>query len=133
MKPYLYHLQLNVSDVKISLPFYRELLGYFDYKIIDESKEHLGMGNGTTDFWIIGVENKFRNKIFHRKYPGINHLAFRVDHKEAVDKFVSEFLQSQSIVTLYNSPRHFPEYQEGYYAVYFEDPDRFKLEVLYIP
>ena len=27
----------------------------------------------------------------------------------------------------------FPEYRPGYYAVFFEDPDRLKLEIVHIP
>ena len=30
-------------------------------------------------------------------------------------------------------PRDFPEYSPGYYAVFFEDPDRLKLEVAHVP
>jgi hypothetical protein len=34
---------------------------------------------------------------------------------------------------LYEGPGEYPEYHRGYYAVYFEDPDRIKLEVAYVP
>jgi len=30
-------------------------------------------------------------------------------------------------------PADHPEYEPGYYAVYFEDPDRIKIEVMYLP
>lgn len=48
MKTHLYHIQLNVSSQ--SLAFYRDLFTYLDYKTIDESAEHIGVSNGTTDF-----------------------------------------------------------------------------------
>lgn len=48
-------------------------------------------------------------------------------HINAID----EFLVTNKIPTLYGTPKLFPEYEEGYYAVFFEDPDRIKLEVAY--
>jgi hypothetical protein len=43
----------------MSGPFYRELLGYFEYRVMMGTADMLGMSNGTTDFWIVqtpGVE-----------------------------------------------------------------------------
>ncbi len=133
MKVSVYHIQLNVSYPKISLPFYKKLFSYLEYKIIDESNEHIGVSNGNTDFWIIATDKKYLDKKFHRKATGLNHISFRVNSKEEVDKFVSDFLNRNKIKTLYDGPKHFPEYSKGYYAVFFEDPDRIKLEIAYIP
>jgi predicted lactoylglutathione lyase len=30
-------------------------------------------------------------------------------------------------------PAHYPEYSEGYYAVFFADPDGLKLEYCHVP
>lgn len=129
----LYHVQMNVSDASRSLPFYKEFFGYLGYRVITESPEHLGVRNGTTDFWLTEADKNHRSKSFHRKATGLNHLAFRVATKQAVNRFVTEFLEPRGIQPLYASPKHFPEYVPGYYAVFFEDPDRIKLEVTHIP
>jgi catechol 2,3-dioxygenase-like lactoylglutathione lyase family enzyme len=50
-----------------------------------------------------------------------------------VDRFRREFLDARGVPTLYGTPRDFPEYSPGYYAVFFEDPDRLKLEVAHVP
>ena len=42
-------------------------------------------------------------------------------------------MRPRRIAPLYDSPREYPEYRPGYYAVFFEDPDRLKLEVTYVP
>lgn len=131
MKTSLYHLQLNVSDSKKTLPFYKNLLSYFEYEVFDESGEHLGASNGTTDLWIIETEKEHKEKVFNRKNTGINHLAFRVNSREQVDEFSKEFLEKNNISRFYDSPKLFPEYTKDYYAVYFEDPDRIKLEVVF--
>ena len=133
MKTYLCHIQLNISDSKKSLPFYKDLLAYFEYEVMDESPEHLGMSNNTTDFWLIETEKEFKKNPFHRKNTGINLLAFRVSSKEDVDRFVNEFIKPRNIPTLYGTPKTFPEYKKDYYAVFFEDLDRIKLEVVYAP
>jgi catechol 2,3-dioxygenase-like lactoylglutathione lyase family enzyme len=130
MKSSLAHIQLNILDANKSLPFYKALFEYFDYKIIDESSEHIGVSNGGTDFWIIQTEDKHKTVGFHRKNTGLNHLAFNVGSRENVDKFCDEFLKSRGITTLYDSPKIFPEYSEDYYAVFFEGPDRIKIEIM---
>ena len=71
------------------------------------------------------------NEDYHRKAPGINHIAFKVSSKDEVDKFTKEFLKPNKVPTLYDTPHLFPEYSKKYYAVYFEDPDRIKLEVAF--
>ncbi len=133
MKTSVYHIQINVSNAKVSLPFYKKLFSYFEYKIIDESEEHIGASNGTTDFWIIQTDKKHLDKKYNRKATGLNHISFKVSSKEDVDKFAREFLKKNKIKPLYDKAKEFPEYKEGYYAVYFEDPDRIKLEVTYVP
>lgn len=131
MKTTLYHLQINISDAKKSIPFYKDLFGYFEYKVIDESDSHLGVSDGTTDFWLIETEESFKRLLFHRKHTGLNHLAFRVAYRSDVDVFVDEFLKPRKIIPLYNSPKEYPEYSENYYAVFFEDPDKIKIEVIF--
>jgi len=133
MEASVYHIQINVSDAKISLPFYKKLFSYFDYKIIDESSEHIGVSNGKTDFWIMQTEKNYLNQKYHRKSTGLNHVSFKVSSKKDVDKFVEEFLGKNKIPSLYKTPKHFSEYAKDYYAVFFEDPDRIKLEVTFIP
>ena len=72
-----------------------------------------------------------RNIKFHRKNTGLNHIAFKVGSKQEVDNFSNNFLSDKKQIILYNSPKEYPEYTEDYYAVFFEDPDRIKLEVMY--
>jgi catechol 2,3-dioxygenase-like lactoylglutathione lyase family enzyme len=129
MKAHLYHTQLNVSDIS----FYRDLLGFLEYRVIDSGADYFGATDGQTDLWIIRTESPHGDLPYHRKAPGLNHLAFAVPRPEDVDCFCREFLAARKIQPLYGSPRLFPEYHPNYYAVYFEDPDRIKLEVVSRP
>lgn len=56
-----------------------------------------------------------------------------VSSREEVDRFHRDFLQRRHVPVLHGGPNEHPEYHKGYYAVYFEDPDRIKLEVTHIP
>jgi len=131
VRAFLYHAQLNVGDGTI--PFYRDLFGYLEYRVITEAPDCLGVSNGTTDFWLFATPRERRGHPFHRKNPGLNHLAFGVRARADVDRFVADFLRPRGVPALYDSPRDYPEYRPGYYAVFFEDPDRLKLEVAHVP
>ena len=127
----LQHIQLNVSNFKKSFEFYKDFLSEFNYKIIISHDFYAGFSNETVDLWLIQTEENHLDKKFHRKATGLNHLAFKVSSKEEVDNFAKDFLKKRKIPTLYNTPKPFPEYNKDYYAVFFEDPDRLKLEVVY--
>ena len=133
MKAWLYHVQVNVGDPAVSLPFYRALLGYLEHRPVHDEAGVAGFSDGRTDLWFIGAAPPHAAARFHRKRAGLNHLAFRVGRREDVDRFAAEFLAPRRIAALYDTPREFPEYAPGYYAVFFEDPDRLKLEVAHVP
>jgi len=133
MKATLYHVQVNVGDPAVSLPFYRALLGQLEYRPVYDEGGVAGFSDGRTDLWLIGTAPPHGGAGFHRKRMGLNHLAFRVGRREDVDRFREEFLHPRGIPTLYGTPREFPEYAADYYAVFFEDPDRVKLEVAHVP
>lgn len=133
MKSKLGHLTFYVSDMDTSYKLYKKLLEYLDYKEIVKQDWGFAFTNGGIDLWFEGVDGKYKKDGYHRKRVGLNHLAFRVNSKENVDKFCKEFLEKNRINTLYGSPKAYPEYDKDYYAAYFEDPDRIKLEVAYYP
>lgn len=133
MKARVYHVQVNVRDAAASLPFWKALLGYLEYRVVHEEAGVAGFSNGTTDLWLMAADVPHRGAGFHRKRAGLNHVAFRVDQRGDVDRFRREFLEPRGLATLYGTPREFPEYAPGYYAVFFEDPDRIKLEVVHLP
>lgn len=133
MKAALYHVQVNVSKAERSFPFYSALLTYFEFRCVHEDARSLGFSNGSADLWLIEAEARHTGFGFHRKRTGLNHLAWRVDSRGAVQRFAREFLERRGLPTLYQTPREFPEYAPGYYAVFFEDPDRLKLEVAHVP
>lgn len=124
------HINLNVSDLEISRIFYDKLLTFLGFKKVGDEIDAAGWSNGSNGFWINQTEEAYQNN-FHRKNVGVNHIAFRATSREAVDHFYNKFLLKNETPILYEKPKEYPEYRDDYYAVYFEDPDRFKLEVVY--
>jgi catechol 2,3-dioxygenase-like lactoylglutathione lyase family enzyme len=58
----------------------------------------------------------------------LNHLAFHAKSKEQVDSITKE-LEEKGISILYKD-RHPYAGGKDYYAVFFEDPDRIKVELV---
>jgi len=133
MKAFVYHVQVNVRDATVSLPFYRDLLHHLEFRCVHDEPRVAGYADGRTSIWLIEPAGGHAGAGFHRKRTGLNHVAFRVPERRDVDDFTRDFLAPRGLVPLYRTPREFPEYRPGYYAVFFEDPDRLKLEVVHIP
>jgi len=129
----LYHLQINVSSGARVLPFYRDLFQHLEWRTIHDEGGIAAFSDGGMNIWLIPTDGCFVASGFHRKRTGLNHLAFRVDRREDVDRFRDEYMAPRGISALYGTPREFPEYAPGYYAVFFEDVDRIKLEVAHVP
>jgi catechol 2,3-dioxygenase-like lactoylglutathione lyase family enzyme len=129
----LYHLQINVSSAERAGPFYRDFFRYLEWRVIHDEGGVIAFSDGQVNAWLIPTEARFVGRGFHRKGTGLNHLAFRVGRREDVDRFREEFMVPRGMAPLYGTPREFPEYAPGYYAVFLEDADRLKLEVVHVP
>jgi catechol 2,3-dioxygenase-like lactoylglutathione lyase family enzyme len=131
----LAHIEINVSDLKISKEFYGNFLAHLKWTKTLETENVVGFkGADNTHVFLVQTELAFGARLFHRKHAGLNHVAFRVESKEEVDEF-SRFLKKNSIQALYaDDPKDYAqEYNmEQYFAVFFEDPDRIKLEVVFM-
>ena len=62
--------------------------------------------------------------------PGFHRLAWNADSRDQVDKFYRLLLDNDA--TVLDAPAEY-DYEPGYYAVYFTDPDGMKLEFLHVP
>lgn len=129
MKTTLSHVGVNLSSQEKSFPFWQELLEYLDFKLTLDGN-HFDASDGHTFLCFSTTKPGYLEPPFHRKRTGLNHIAFSVASRQEVDRFVKEYLQPHGIPALYGGAREY-DYAPGYYAVYFEDPDRCKVEVAY--
>lgn len=137
---FLNHVKITVRDFKRSKTFYSRLFRFLKIKTSFEVKERnsawggrvIGWGEGGSgfDLEIQEGDRKFTKQKFNRERIGLDHIAFDAPSKEAVDKFYKNFLLKDKIKCW--SPRKYPEYVKGYYAVFFLDPDDIILEYAFL-
>ena len=129
----IHHVDLVVSSIERSLPFYRELLGPLGWHGISEVEGERGetiwylSGPGTA----IGLrESQVDDVAFDRYRVGLHHLAFEAESRSEVDER-ADWVRTQA-VELESEPQEY-SYLPGYYAVFFYDPDGLKLEIVHVP
>jgi len=123
------HLAIRVSDLERSKAFYDQVLGFLGFTIEWEFDRVIGWTNGDTLFWITEADAQGRKHKHRTGDVGYHHYAFELAAREDVDALYA-FLLDQA-VTIVDAPADYPDYGEGYYAVYFLDPDDLKLEVMF--
>ena len=122
------HLSIHVSNLKHSTSFLGWFLGCLGYNQSDEWKDGVSYQLGATYIDLIQVEDEYQAVPHNREQVGMHHLAFHASSREAVDKMTDE-IRSRGLMLLY--PEQHP-YAGGpnYYALYFEDPDGIKVELV---
>ena len=125
-KGHIHHIELYVSDLVQSMNFWSWFLSDLGYDLYQ--KWDKGQSYKLEESYIVFVqtEEKYIEIPYHRCGVGLNHLAFHADSREEVD-VMTEKLIHRGIKILYEE-RHPFAGGEDYYAVFFEDPDRIKVE-----
>ncbi len=124
------HIEIYVSDYRASVRFYDKILIPLGWKRLVCQTGHTTYSDGFLKLVLGPADPNFLKDGYHRKRVGLNHLAFSVESKTEVDRFVSGVLGPLGIPCLYGGV---PTGDESYYSVFFEDPDRIKLEVVCAP
>jgi len=124
----LHHVEIYVSDLKRSSDFWNWFLGRLGYKLYSKWKSGVSFILGETYIVFVQTENKYMDEPYHRCRTGLNHLAFHAASTEFVDLMTTE-LKNKGIKILYEDKHPFAG-GEDYYAVFFEDPDRIKVELV---
>ena len=127
----VHHLALTASDMKISSAFYDAVLGPLGYKR-HLTKDTICTWIGQMPEILLYASRPAGRKSTHETYaPGIHHISFQVDDRNTVNE-VFEAVKKVGARIL-DEPKEYPNYSEGYFAVFFLDPDGVKLEVAHIP
>ena len=130
----VHHIDLVVSSIERSLPFYTELLGPLGYHRVSEVEGERGetiwyvSGPGTA----VGLREALTPAAgpYDRYRVGVHHLAFEAASRADVDER-AEWLRERG-AELESEPQEYT-YMPGYYAVFFFDPDGLKLEIVHVP
>ena len=129
-----HHVDLVVSSILRSLPFYRELLEPLGWHRVGEVEGE----RGETIWYISGPGSSLglrqaqtaTDEPFDRYRVGVHHVAFEAPSRFEVDER-AEWLRGRG-VSIESGPEEY-WYIPGYYAVFFYDPDGIKLEIVHVP
>ncbi|WP_029099360.1 VOC family protein [Brevibacillus thermoruber] len=124
----LHHVELYVSDLRRSAAFWGWLLEQLGYEPFQEWENGVSWRCGETYLVFVQAEERFLDIPYHRCRVGLNHLAFHARSRRQVDALTEE-LRRRGVTILYED-RHPHAGGPDHYAVYFEDPDRIKVEVV---
>lgn len=122
----LHHVEINVSQLEDAERFYSWLLPELGYSLYQQWEMGFSYKKGETYIVFVQTETKYMQIPFHRSGVGLNHLAFH-GTCELIDRLTIE-MREKGIPILYED-RHPYAGGPGYYAVFFEGPDRLKLEI----
>lgn len=124
----IHHIEIYVSNLKNSIEFWGWLLEDLGYSLYQEWEMGQSWKQGETYIVFVQTEERFLDVPYHRCRVGLNHLAFHAKSKQHVDD-VTEKLKAKGRTILYEN-KHPYAGGENYYAVFFEDPDRMKVELV---
>ena len=124
------HIQLTVSDMERSVPFYERLLRSLGMLTIVDTPEFYYCVGGRTGVAIGPAPSEQRGRQFEQRSPGLHHFCFRTRSREDVDEIYQIALDLDAKVV------HLPQedgFAPGYYSVLFEDPDGIRIEANFVP
>lgn len=129
MNGQFHHIEINVSDLTKSTQFWTWLLTKkFSYSIFQTWNKGISFQLEGMYLVFVQTDEKHIDTKYNRKNTGLNHIAFHCDSREFVDALTKE-LKEKNITILYPDKHPFAGGKD-HYAVYFEDPDRIKVEVI---
>lgn len=124
----LHHIELYVSHLERSKEFWSWLLTELQYEKYQEWEQGFSFKHNDTYLVFVQVEEDFKSAGYHRKQIGLNHLAFHASDQAQVDRLRAQ-MKKRGYGLLYEE--EYP-YAGGsdHYALYAEDPDRIKVEIV---
>lgn len=124
----LHHIEIYVSDLRRTVDFWGWFLEELGYETYQEWGEGRSWKMDDTYIVFVQAEDRFLDIRYHRCRVGLNHLAFHASSRQHVDEMTNK-LKEKGVSILYPEKHPFAG-GENYYAVYFEDPDRIKVELV---
>lgn len=124
----IHHIELYVSNLKKSIDFWGWFLNELGYEPFQKWERGQSWKLEETYIVFVQAEDRFLDIPYHRCRVGLNHLAFHAHSRQQVDE-ITDKLKEKGVKILYSDQHPFAGGDE-YYAVYFEDPDRIKVELV---
>lgn len=123
------HIQLSVTSMERSVPFYEKLLHSLEMVTLVKSPQFFYCIGGRTGVAISPIESEFKNQPFNQRRAGLHHLCFRAKSREDVDSICQTALELRATIIRASTETN---WAPGYYSVLFEDPDSIRIEANYV-
>jgi catechol 2,3-dioxygenase-like lactoylglutathione lyase family enzyme len=128
------HIDLRVRDMQVAREFYRKFLPQLGFvrERHEPSPHQEGQGEDFHTFYSAGggMPSEFFGFTEDKNHqPNGTRIAFWADTREEVDQLAK--LVREAGGEALEGPEICVDYSPGYYAFFFEDPDRNKLEICY--
>ena len=124
----MHHVEINVADLERSAEFWGWFLELLGYKLYQDWPGGKSWKLGETYLVFVQTEQKYLDPPYHRRRTGLNHLAFHARSRQQVDEILVR-LRERGVPVLYEEQYPYAG-GEGHYALFFEDPDRIKVELV---
>ena len=128
------HIYLTVQDYPRCLPFYEELLAFFDMQCLVRTDVLFYCVGSRTGIGIRAASEEHRATAFDQYRAGLHHLCFRARSREDIDRIeacVVALIARHGGKVLHGAQED--QWAPGYYSVLFEDPCGTRLEANYVP
>lgn len=123
----IHHIEIYVGKLERSIAFWTPFLERLGY----EAERWSGGMNyiqGETYLCFLQASDEYLSAGYHRKRVGLNHLAFHGRSRAHVDEMAA-WVKQAGYTVLYEAKYPYAS-GSNYYALYCEDPDRIKVEVV---
>ncbi|API87954.1 hypothetical protein BKP56_00760 [Marinilactibacillus sp. 15R] len=127
-KGLLHHIELYVSDLSRTVEFWGWLLEELGYTPFQKWESGQSWKLDATYIVFVQTEDRFLDIPYHRCRVGLNHLAFYATSRQHID-ILTDQLKERNTKILYTNTHPYAG-GDSHYAVYFEDPDRIKVELV---
>lgn len=124
----IHHLELYVSDLQSSSEFWGWFLAEMGYEKYQQWETGISWKLGDSYIVFVQTQERYLDVPYHRCRVGLNHVAFHAESQSHVDDMTAR-LRTRGVTILYED-RHPYASGDEVYAVYFEDPDRIKVELV---
>ncbi len=121
----IHHIEIYVKNLSKTREFYDFILPKLGYEIFQEWDKGFSYKCDREYIVFVEVRDKYIDVSYNRCNVGLNHMAFCCGDKKIIDEIFEE-LKNRKVEILYDNKYY---NFDNDYTIYFEDPDRIKLEI----
>ena len=124
------HIALSVKSLNIAKVFYKQLMPFLGLRIIHESNKSIYFIGSRTGVLIQEINKKNILSNFSQNNVGLHHFCFRAREKKHIILVENKLKKIKA--NIIRGPIE-GTWAPGYFYILFEDPDKIRLEVNYVP